>query len=88
MLYSLKLKTFLTYYNYIHISKEIYYYGITFCIGNLALNQSCSFSEQCKGSPNASCLGGKCSCNQGYTAEESSHCVQSMLLILMDFKIW
>eukprot|EP00105_Crassostrea_gigas_P039433 XP_019923581.1 PREDICTED: tenascin [Crassostrea gigas] len=44
--------------------------------GNLALNQSCSFSEQCAGSPYASCLRGKCSCIEGYTAEGSTYCVQ------------
>uniref|UniRef100_A0A8W8IUG0 EB domain-containing protein n=1 Tax=Magallana gigas TaxID=29159 RepID=A0A8W8IUG0_MAGGI len=44
--------------------------------GNLALNQSCSLSEQCVGSPYASCLGGKCSCIEGYTAENETSCVQ------------
>ncbi|XP_065925492.1 uncharacterized protein [Magallana gigas] len=44
---------------------------------NLALNQSCSFSEQCAGSPYASCLEGYCSCMQGYTARNSTDCVQS-----------
>lgn len=44
--------------------------------GNLALNQSCSLSEQCAGSPYASCLGGKCSCFKGYTAMNSTDCVQ------------
>lgn len=51
---------------------------IIVCIGNLALNEPCSFSEQCLGSPNASCLGRKCSCIEGYTAKESTHCVQSI----------
>uniref|UniRef100_K1PGB4 Uncharacterized protein n=1 Tax=Magallana gigas TaxID=29159 RepID=K1PGB4_MAGGI len=37
---------------------------------------SCSFSEQCAGSPYASCLRGKCSCIEGYTAEGSTYCVQ------------
>lgn len=50
----------------------------TFLIGNLALNQPCSLSEQCSGSPYASCLGGMCSCIVGYTAENSNDCVQSM----------
>lgn len=49
-----------------------------FLIGNLALNQPCSLSEQCSGSPYASCLGGMCSCIVGYTAENSNDCVQSM----------
>ncbi|XP_065925084.1 prion-like-(Q/N-rich) domain-bearing protein 25 [Magallana gigas] len=44
--------------------------------GNLALNHPCSFSEQCSGSPYASCLGGICSCIEGYTAEESTYCVE------------
>nr|XP_034330396.1 uncharacterized protein LOC105343881 isoform X2 [Crassostrea gigas] len=49
--------------------------------GNLALNQSCSLSEQCVGSPYASCLGGKCSCIEGYTAENETSCVQRNIVL-------
>lgn len=61
----------------------MYYYSLKnnqniVWIGNLALNQSCSFSEQCAGSSYASCLRGKCSCIEGYTAEGSTYCVNSM----------
>uniref|UniRef100_A0A8W8IY64 EGF-like domain-containing protein n=1 Tax=Magallana gigas TaxID=29159 RepID=A0A8W8IY64_MAGGI len=44
--------------------------------GNLVLNQTCSLSEQCTGSPYASCLGGKCSCIEGYTAKNVTSCIQ------------
>lgn len=54
--------------------------------GNLALNQSCSFSEQCAGLPYASCLGGNCSCVDGYTAENATSCVQSQKSILPKFQ--
>lgn len=49
--------------------------------GNLALNQSCSLSEQCVGSPYASCLGGKCSCIEGFTAKNATSCIQSQTSI-------
>ncbi|XP_065925664.1 uncharacterized protein [Magallana gigas] len=50
--------------------------------GNLTLNQTCSFGEQCVGSPYASCLGGICSCIEGYTAKNSTDCVQSQEITL------
>nr|XP_034330407.1 uncharacterized protein LOC105332499 [Crassostrea gigas] len=46
-------------------------------IATLALNQSCTLSDQCAGSPYASCFGGKCTCIEGYAAENSTKCVQS-----------
>nr|XP_034330557.1 uncharacterized protein LOC105319457 [Crassostrea gigas] len=49
--------------------------------GNLVLNQTCSFSEQCTGSPYSSCLGGKCSCIEGYTAKNVTSCIQSQTSI-------
>lgn len=59
-----------------------------FWIGNLVLNQTCSFSEQCTGSPYSSCLGGKCSCIEGYTAKNVTSCIQSMLLYVFVFILW
>lgn len=50
--------------------------------GNLTLNQTCSFSEQCVGSPYASCLGGICSCIEGYTAKNFTDCVQNQEITL------
>nr|XP_034330406.1 uncharacterized protein LOC105322814 isoform X7 [Crassostrea gigas] len=50
--------------------------------GNLTLNQTCFLSEQCAGSPYASCLGGICSCIEGYTAKNSTNCVQSQEITL------
>eukprot|EP00105_Crassostrea_gigas_P028133 XP_011449685.1 PREDICTED: uncharacterized protein LOC105343881 isoform X3 [Crassostrea gigas] len=49
--------------------------------GNLALNQSCSFSEQCAGSPYTSCFGGTCSCIEGYTAENATSCDQRNIVL-------
>lgn len=67
----------------------IYKNQITLWIGNLALNQPCSFNEQCAGSPYASCLERYCSCIEGYTAMNSTNCVKSMPLIFACFfKIW
>lgn len=43
--------------------------------GNLSLNQSCTTTDQCSRNPYASCLGGKCSCIEGYAASSSSDCV-------------
>lgn len=61
------------------------YVFLTVWIGNLALNQSCSFSEQCARLPYASCLGGNCSCVDGYTAENATSCVQSMLCYFVNY---
>lgn len=43
-----------------------------------SLNQSCTTTDQCSGNPYASCLGGKCSCIEGYAASSSSDCVLGM----------
>lgn len=43
--------------------------------GHLTLNQSCITTDQCLGLPYASCLGGTCSCIEGYAASSSSNCV-------------
>lgn len=51
-------------------------YDLECYTGNLALNQSCYFGEQCTGSPYTSCLGEKCSCIEGYTAKNSTGCAQ------------
>eukprot|EP00105_Crassostrea_gigas_P028131 XP_011449683.1 PREDICTED: uncharacterized protein LOC105343881 isoform X1 [Crassostrea gigas] len=54
--------------------------------GNIVLNQSCSFRDQCAGSPYASCLGGICSCIEGYTAENATSCIQSEKSVLPKFQ--
>lgn len=48
-------------------------------IGYLVLDQPCTYDSQCLGSPNASCVDGKCSCIKGYSAKDSSVCVSSMV---------
>lgn len=48
-------------------------------LGNLTLNQSCTTADQCLGLPYASCLGGKCSCTEGYDVSNSSYCVLSII---------
>lgn len=47
-------------------------------LGHLTLNQSCITTDQCLGLPYASCLGGTCSCIEGYAASSSSNCVLGM----------
>lgn len=39
------------------------------------MDQPCTYDSQCLGSPNASCVDGKCSCIKGYSAKDSSVCV-------------
>lgn len=56
-------------------------------IETLALNQSCALSDQCAGSPNATCFGGKCTCIEGYSVENSTKCVQSKPFYFCVFNI-
>lgn len=48
---------------------------------NLFLNMSCIVNDQCSWFPYAISLDGKCSCIQGYIAEDSTYCVSSMMQI-------
>nr|XP_034306362.1 uncharacterized protein LOC105333042 [Crassostrea gigas] len=47
------------------------------CIqGNLSLNQSCTVHEQCSSSNYSRCVEEKCTCMEGYTAENLTHCIK------------
>lgn len=47
------------------------------CIqGNLSLNQSCTVHEQCSSSNYSRCVDEKCTCMEGYTAENLTSCIK------------
>eukprot|EP00105_Crassostrea_gigas_P035960 XP_019920108.1 PREDICTED: tenascin [Crassostrea gigas] len=52
------------------------------CIqGNLSLNQSCTVHEQCSSSNYSRCVDEKCTCMEGYTADNLTSCIKCKLFI-------
>lgn len=78
---------FYKYYNYIIFKVFRIKIQLIVWIETVALNQSCTSSDQCAGSPYASCFGGKCTCIEGYTSENTAKCFQSMPLYFCVYNI-
>lgn len=52
------------------------------CVGNLSLNQSCMADKQCSTSNYSRCVDEKCSCMEGYSAENLTSCIKCKVFIL------
>lgn len=58
------------------------------CVGNLSLNQSCIVHEQCSSLNSSRCVDEKCTCMEGYTAENLTHCIKCMVFISYYLHRW
>lgn len=58
------------------------------CIGNLSLNQLCTVHEQCSSLNYSRFVEEKCTCMEGYTGENLTHCIKCKVFISYYLHRW